>query len=255
MTATSIERHCVVITGATGGVGRGIALACRSAGWDVWIAARRPAEGERVAGEVADRGGRGFFVSCDVAEESSVRAAMDEITAAGPLHGVVHNATSGYSSEPRPATDLALDKLGHQVAVGLRGCHLLAKAVHQPLQATGGAFVVLTSEAGFEGKKLLSTYAMVKAAQRGYMRVLAREWGPDGIRVNALAPLAASPAMDDALRRDDAMAERVMRRNPLGRLGDAELDIGPVARFLLSDDSRFVTGQSIMADGGSCPIT
>jgi NAD(P)-dependent dehydrogenase (short-subunit alcohol dehydrogenase family) len=254
VTSSSVS-HRVVITGATGGVGRGIALACASAGWEVWIAARREAEGRAVANEVDERGGAGRFVECDVANEASVRAVFASVAEHGPLHGVVHNATSSYSSVPRPATDLHLDELGHQVAVGLRGCHLLARGAHEPLRETSGSFLVLTSEAGFEGKKLLSTYATVKAAQRGYMRVLAREWGIDGVRVNALAPLASSPAMDDALRRDPEMRERVMRRNPLGRLGDAELDIGPVARFLLCDDSRFVTGQTIMADGGSCPIT
>ena len=247
--------HRVLITGATGGVGRGIALACGTVGWEVWIAARREVEGRAVAREVDQRGGIGRFVECDVADESSVTAACAAVAHAGPVHGVVHNATSNFSSVPRPATDLHLDELGHQVAVGLRGCHLLARAVHASLHETKGSFLVLTSEAGFEGKKLLSTYATVKAAQRGYMRVLAREWGADGIRVNALAPLASSPAMDDALHLDPEMRERVMRRNPLGRLGDAEHDIGPVARFLLSDESRFVTGQTIMADGGSCPIT
>ena len=247
--------HRVLITGATGGVGRGIALACGAAGWDVWIAARREAEGRAVAAEVDARGGAGRFVACDVADDASVTAAFAAVSSAGAIHGVVHNATSSYSSVPHPATELHLDELGHQVAVGLRGCHLVALAAHAPLRATQGSFLVLTSEAGFEGKKLLSTYATVKAAQRGYMRVLAREWGPDGIRVNALAPLASSPAMDDALRLDPEMRERVMRRNPLGRLGDAEHDIGPVARFVLGDDSRFVTGQTIMADGGSCPIT
>lgn len=247
--------HRVLITGATGGVGRGIALACGSAGWEVWIAARRATEGLCVAAEVDARGGTGRFVECDVADEGSVSTVFASLAEAGDLHGVVHNATSSFSSVPRPATELHLDELGHQVAVGLRGCHLLAHAAHRPLRVTQGSFLVLTSEAGFEGKKLLSTYATVKAAQRGYMRVLAREWGTDGIRVNALAPLASSPAMDDALRLDPEMRERVMRRNPLGRLGDAEHDIGPVARFLLGNDSRFVTGQTIMADGGSCPIT
>ena len=245
----------MLITGATGGVGRGIALACGTAGWEVWIAARRETEGRAVAAEVDARGGAGRFVECDVADEASVAGVLATVAEAGELHGVVHNATSSYSGVPRSATDLHLEELGHQVAVGLRGCHLLARAAHRSLRATQGSFLVLTSEAGFEGKKLLSTYATVKAAQRGYMRVLAREWGPDGIRVNALAPLASSPAMDDALRLDPEMRERVMRRNPLGRLGDAEHDIGPVARFLLSDESRFVTGQTIMADGGSCPIT
>ncbi len=123
------------------------------------------------------------------------------------------------------------------------------------LAAVAGAYVVLTSEAGFEGKARLPVYAAVKAAQRGLARALAREWGPAGIRVNCVAPLAATPAMDKAFADDTAMAGRVLGRNPLGHLGDAVDDIGPVVRFLLSEDARYLTGNTVMADGASCPIT
>jgi NAD(P)-dependent dehydrogenase (short-subunit alcohol dehydrogenase family) len=115
--------------------------------------------------------------------------------------------------------------------------------------------LLLTSEAGFEGKARLPIYAAVKAAQRGFARALAREWGSDGIRVNCLAPLAASPAMERAFALDPAMQARVLGRNPLGALGEAVTDIGAAARFLLSDDARYVTGHTLMADGGSCPVT
>ena len=86
-------------------------------------------------------------------------------------------------------------------------------------------------------------------------RALAREWGPQGIRVNSMAPLAATPAMDKAFAEDAAMAGRVLGRNPLGHLGDAADDIGPVVKFLLSADARYLTGNTVMADGASCPIT
>jgi 3-oxoacyl-[acyl-carrier protein] reductase len=161
---------------------------------------------------------------------------------------------------------VALADLADHVAVSLRGTYLLARAALPHLAAgttgttgttgaAGGSLVVLTSEAGFEGKARLPAYAAVKAAQRGIVRALAREWGPRGVRVNALAPLAATPAMVTAFERDPAMEARVMGRNPLGRLGDAADDIGPVARFLLAPDARFVTGNTLMADGGSCPIS
>ncbi len=113
----------------------------------------------------------------------------------------------------------------------------------------------MTSEAAFEGKRLLTAYAMVKAQQRGLMPVLAREWGPEGVRVNAVAPLGASPAMERAFASDPAMEARVMGRIPLGRLGDGTDDIGVAVRFLLGDDARFVTGQTLVVDGGSCPTS
>jgi len=249
-------RHVVLVTGASGGVGRGIALACGAAGWTVWIAARREAEGTAVADEVTAAGGSGRFVACSVDEPGSVDAAVAEVVAvSGRLDGVAHNATSGRSPVPGALADLPIAEFGDHVAVSVRGTYLMAKASRPHLVASGGSFLVLTSEAGFEGKPRLPAYAAVKAAQRGLLRTLAREWGPQGVRVNGLAPLASTPAMVEALSLDPSMESRVLGRNPLGRFGDSVADIGPVARFLLGPDSAFVTGNTLMADGGACPIT
>lgn len=245
----------VVVTGASGGVGRGIALACGQAGWRVWIAARRAEQGEAVAAEVTAAGGDGRFVRCDIGTPADVAAAVATVAAAGPLHGAVHNATSSLSPIPSAMTDLRPAQLADHIAVALRGFLLLARAVHPLLVTTHGSLVVTTSEAGFEGKKLLSAYSTVKAAQRGLARVLAREWGPDGVRVNCVAPLAATPAMTEAFEKEPAMEARINSRVPLGRVGSATDDVGPVVRFLLSEDARYLTGQTIMADGGSCQVT
>jgi len=246
----------VLITGASGGVGRGIAHACGAAGWTVWIAARRRAEGEQVAAEVESAGGRGHFVECDAADADAVERVVAEIvTTSGRLDGVVLNATSGLSPKPVVFADVPLGELEDHVAVSLRGMHILALATYPHLRASKGSFVALTSEAGFEGKAKLSVYAAIKAAQRGIARSLAREWGPDGIRVNCVAPLAGTPAMDRAFAMDPEMASRILGRNPLGRMGDPATDVGPIVRFLLSDDSRYLTGNTLMADGGSCPIS
>jgi 3-oxoacyl-[acyl-carrier protein] reductase len=245
----------ILVTGASGGVGRGIALACGAAGWNVWIAARRAEEGAAVADEVTETGGRGRSVVCDVGDEDLVRSTIAAISASdGRLDGVVHNATSAKSSQSASMTDVTVAHLEDHVRVGTRGFYLLARYAFPMLEAARGSFVVMTSEAGFEGKRLLAPYAMVKAQQRALVATLAREWGPAGVRVNAVGPLAGSPAMDRAFVSDPTMEARVLGRIPLGRLGDAATDIGGVVRFLLGDDSRFVTGQTIMADGGSCPM-
>lgn len=255
-TTTLGDAKVVLVTGASGGVGRGIAVACGAAGWTVWIAARRDAEAAAVAAEVEAVGGSGRSVACDVADPASVAEAVAAVVARdGQLDGVVHNATSGLSPVPGALATLPAADLRSHVSVSLRGTYLLARACHPHLEATHGAYVVLTSEAGFEGKARLPAYAMVKGAQRGLARSLAREWGPGGVRVNCLAPLASTPAMATAFANEPAMAERVLGRNPLGRLGDAATDIGPAVRFLLSDDARYVTGNTVMADGASCPIT
>jgi len=246
----------VIVTGATGGVGRGIALACGEAGWTVWIAARRAVEGGEVADEVTARGGAGRFVHCEAGEPASVAEVVAAVVEhEGALHGVVHNATSGLSPRPGSIADTALADLRDHVAVSVRGTYLLAREALPHLEAASGAMVVLTSEAGFEGKARLPAYASVKAAQRGLVRALAREWGPRGVRVNAVAPLASSPAVVEAFERDPAMSARVLGRSPMGRLGDAETEIGPVVRFLLGPDSAFMTGVTLPVDGGSCSIS
>jgi NAD(P)-dependent dehydrogenase (short-subunit alcohol dehydrogenase family) len=244
----------VLVTGASGGVGRGIARVCGAAGWEVWIAARRDTEGRAVAAEVDDAGGSGRFVRCDVGDEESVASAIAAVAeTSGRLDGVVHNATSGLSSRSVSMADVSVEDLEDHIRVSTRGCYLLARASFPMLSRSRGAFVVTTSEAGLDGKRRLAPYAMVKAQERAFVTVLAREWGPAGIRVNAVAPLAATPAMDKAFRSDPTMEERVMSRIPLGRLGDAADDIGVAVRFLLGDDARYVTGQTLMIDGGSCP--
>ena len=256
LTERQVDRRVVLVTGASGGVGRGIAVACGRAGWTVWIAARRQQEGEAVAAEVGAAGGTGRFVNCDVGTFGSADHAVATIVETdGRLDAVVHNATSSLSPKPVVLADLSLEELRDHVAVAARGMYLLAKAAARHLEASQGSYVILTSEAGFEGKSRLSPYAAVKAAQRGMARSLAREWGPRGIRVNCVAPLAATPAMAAAFAHDPEMKARVLGRNPLGRLGDPVEDIGPVVQFLLTPEAGFITGNTLMVDGGSCPIS
>lgn len=245
----------VMVTGASGGVGRGIALACAERGWTVWVAARREQEGRTVAEEIDRAGGQGRFVPCDCADEASVREAVGTVVGRdGRLDGAVHNAISGLSPRPTMLSELSLADWKDHIGVSLRGSYLLARAAFPHLCNSRGSFVLLTSEAGFEGKAKLPAYAAVKAGQRGLAQALAREWGPHAVRVNCVAPLAMTPAMEKAFALDPAMEQRVLSRNPLQRVGDSRADIGPVVRFLLSPDSAYMTGQTLMVDGGSCPI-
>ncbi|MBX6390981.1 MAG: SDR family oxidoreductase [Frankia sp.] len=244
------------MTGASGGVGRGIALACGAAGWEVWVAARRADASAAVAAEVTAAGGLGRWRQCDVTDQGAVSGLVAEVArVSGRLDALVHNATSALSAQSKPAAEISVPELADHVAVALRALRMLAMAAHPLLRASHGSLLVTTSEAGFEGKWRLPAYAAVKAAQRGLAATLAREWGPDGIRVNCVGPLADSPAMSRAFAGDPAMRDRVLGRSPLGRLGDPVTDIGPVVEFLLSPRARFVTGQTLMIDGGSCPIT
>tara|TARA_Y100000814_G_scaffold76234_1_gene48063 strand:- start:51 stop:374 length:324 start_codon:yes stop_codon:yes gene_type:complete len=101
-----------------------------------------------------------------------------------------------------------------------------------------------------EGSAAIPLYGVVKAAQRTLAKGLAAEWGPDGIRVNSVAPLALTPAFDTAIVADPSLIKRLEASTPLGRIGDPVEDIGPVAVFLASELSRHVTGQTLVVDGG-----
>ena len=181
-------------------------------------------------------------------------ALIEEVAAAsGRLDGLVHNTTSGLSSQACPIPEITVDALADHVRATRA---VPAGSTGAPVARRGrGSLVLTTSEAGFEGKRLLAAYSLVKAQQHGLLRALAREWGPTGVRVNAIAPLATSPAIEKAFVSDPAIEVRVMGRNPMRRLGDPVDDIGPVVRFLLSDDAAYVTGQTVMVDGGACAVT
>lgn len=256
MTAdASGQGRVVIVTGASGGVGEGIALACARKGWTVWIAARRRQEGEAVAARVDELGGQGRFHPCDAADPDSVAACVAAaVERDGGLDAVIHNATSGLSSKPVDAVEVSVEDYLDHVAVSLRGAYLLASNAFPHLVERSGALLLLTSEAAFEGKAALAAYGSVKAGLRGLARSLAREWGPHGARVNCLGPLAKSPAMERAIGLDASVHERIFGRHPMGRLGEPEEDVGTVAQFLISREAQYLTGQTVMADGGSCFI-
>lgn len=245
-----LDDRVVLVTGAGGGIGRGIALACGAQGAAVVVATRGD-NGKEVAETIRERGGFATWVQCDVGDDEAarraVRTALDDHAR---LDGVVHNATSGNSSTPIRLEEVTSEAFDEHLRVSLRGAFNFATAAHEPLAAVNGSFIVMTSPAGIEGSATLPMYATMKGALRGFAKSLAREWGPDGITVNAVSPLGYSPAMERAIEADPAMEERLARRVPLGRVGDPETDVGGAVAFLLSPGARYITGQTIGIDGG-----
>ncbi|OPC81164.1 short-chain dehydrogenase [Embleya scabrispora] len=246
-----MTEHVALVTGAAAGLGRGIALALAAAGSTVVVTARRLAAGTEVADEIAARGGTAWATTCDVTSGESVRAAI-EATAArfGRLDAVVHNATSRRSSEPVDLEHADPALWREHADVSLTGSFTVARAAYPHLRATEGALLLLTSPAGMRGSANLSFYAGVKGAQRGFVKALAREWGPTGVRVNGLAPLAVTPALAAAFEADPTMEGRIADKVPMRRVGDPETDIGAPAVFLCGPASRYVTGQTLIVNGG-----
>lgn len=248
---TSLAGRVVLVTGAGAGVGRGLALALGAAGATVVVSARRSSSADEVAAEISARGGIATAVACDVTVSADAAGAVAAaIENHGRLDHVVHNAASRRSSEVMALADVDEDTWREQSAVALGGLQRLARLAFAHLSAAGGSLLVLTSPAGIEGSSTLPVYATVKGGQRGFVKALAREWGRAGVRVNALAPLAVSPALEKAFAESPDLAARLADNTPLGRIGDAEQDIGPVAVFLCSDAAAYVTGQTLVVSGG-----
>ena len=239
-----------IVTGAGQGVGEGIAASMARAGATVLLAARRADTGEPAAERIRAAGGAAEFVRCDVTVPADVEAAVAAaVERHGRLDTMVHNAVSP-PGVPRPIQDVDDETIALQIATSTTAAFLCARAAFPHLRTDHGSLILLTSPAGIEGSGNLPLYGAVKGAQRGLLKSLALEWGPAGVRVNAIAPVAWTPAMDVATAANPTLEARLRARTPLQRIGDPTDDIGPVAVFLASPLSRHMTGQTLAVDGG-----
>jgi NAD(P)-dependent dehydrogenase (short-subunit alcohol dehydrogenase family) len=250
-TAGLLAGRVAIVTGASGGVGRGLARALALAGARVVAAARSPAGGQETVSLIEADGGQALFVATDVCDASAVRRAIEAtVQAFGGLDIVVHNAASTLA-RPTPLEEIDDAMWSEQAGVSLDALHHLAHAALPYLRDTGrGRFLVLSSAQGQHGGAMNPTYTALKAAQRGFVKALAREWGPHDIVVNALAPAALTDAARSYLEADPERTREAMKSFPLGRMGDMRDDIGPAAVAMCSDLWRYVTGQTVNVDGG-----
>jgi NAD(P)-dependent dehydrogenase (short-subunit alcohol dehydrogenase family) len=243
-----------IVTGAGQGVGRGVALAFAREGAAVVVAECNDAAGASVVAEIEAFGGKALLAQCDVSRRRSVDAMIvTTVDAFGGIDVLVNNAQRAPAA-PVPLmahtdeiVDLCFDS-------GFRGTLYCMQACYPHLKQRGGRVINFGSGAGLEGLAGHGAYGASKEAIRALSKTAAREWGPDGINVNVICPLASSPGVAKLLELAPEMEKRMTAGNPIERIGDCEADIGPVAVFLASDDARYVTGQTISADGGAVMI-
>lgn len=238
-----------LITGAGQGVGLGIAGALAAEGAALVITGRDTVKLEAAADELRRSGAHVATCSGDVRlRESAEQAVQIAVGRFGRLDVLVNNAQSSTPGTKFEDMDDATMRL--TIESGLFGTVQHMQVAFPHLKERGGSIVNLGSREGIFGGVGFGIYAATKEAIRGLSRVAAREWGKYNIRVNVLCPAALSPTATKYLAEFPEQAEMYRKEIALGRFGAPMEDIGPVAVFLAGDDSRYVTGQTINADGG-----
>jgi NAD(P)-dependent dehydrogenase (short-subunit alcohol dehydrogenase family) len=245
----SAQTRVALVTGAARGIGLGIARRLAAAGYVVALLDRDGASAERSAAAMRGDGANALGFACDVARydavDSAVAAACERL---GPPDVLVNNAGTRHRAR---LEDLSLSDWNDEVAVNLSGAfHCTQVAGRRMLARKAGCIVNIASLSATSGHPLRGAYSPTKAGILGLTALTAVEWGPRGVRCNAISPgIIVSPAHDDVYT-DEALREGRRAFVPLGRLGSPE-DIGDVVVFLASDAARFVNGVNLPVDGGT----
>lgn len=219
---SSLEGKRIVVTGAGRGIGARVATELRTRGAEVFTT------------DIAD----GTDITCDVSDPADVDRLFEQV---GELDGLVNNA--GVIPRRRPIEDIAPEEWDRLFAVNVRGSFLCARAAAAAMAERGGSIVNVASETAFSGSHGFVHYVATKGAVVSMTRALATELGARRIRVNCIAPGFT------ATEGSEVLGEYDPARTPLGRVMQPDDLLGTFC-YLLSDDAAFVTGQTILVNGG-----
>lgn len=240
-----LEGRVALVTGAGQGVGRGIAVALARAGAFVVLTGRTLAKLERVR----DEAGRGLALEADMTDRARIREVVSRIeTELGRLDCLVNAA---YDTRVGLFDALSAEDARWDWNSGFSGPLRCMQECFALLSRSRGNVINVGAATGLKpDSSTFALYASTKEALRSLTRTAAVEWAPHGIRVNALIPLATSPSFSDWGRENPTAYQTILDSIPLRRLGDPIEDVGPGAVFLASDDAHFLTGTTLMLDGG-----
>ena len=245
-----LDRKVAVVTGAGKGIGRGIARRFAREGAKVVVAELDSAAGKQVVEDLGELGGEGLFVQTDVSRKTDIQAAIAAAQESfGGLDILVNNA---ITLSPDVPLEYKTDEMLEQtLQVGLWSVWWGMQTAFSLMKDRGGGRIInFYSIDADNGNWVHGDYNTAKGGVQALTRTAGFQWARHNICVNAIAPIAASAAFEQMVVDNPALAEAIPTMIPMGRMGDPEDDIAPVAAFLASEEARFVTGATIPVDGG-----
>lgn len=242
-----LEGRVAIVTGAGRGLGKSIALRFAAEGCAVAVVSRTAANAQQTVDEIIADGGKALCLPADVTDLARVPGVVSKtVDEFGTVDILVNNAME-FSSVVGTVMELTQEQVARQFLGGPQAALAFMQACYPYLARNGGRVINMGSSAGVMGAPGLGAYAMAKEAIRALTRSAAREWGTQKITVNCICPIAAT----DSYAQAEATGELPTKiENALDRIGSPDEDIAPVALFLASDDGRYLTGVTMMADGG-----
>lgn len=247
---TNNDKGLALVTGASYGVGAAVAKALARDGWRVAITATRIENAAATAEAIRAAGGDCIVRALDLRSQDSIGEAVDSLWREAPVRALVNNAAVNLR---RDAVDVSREDWDTVMLANLTGTFFLTQAVGKRLIEAGldGSIVTMASSHGILGAPQRSTYGISKAGLIQMVRMLAVEWGPKNIRLNALAPgrLETDSPSRAGTGSDAAYMGKMLSKIPLGRFATGE-DVAAMAAFLVGPGGRSITGQVIPIDGG-----
>lgn len=253
-----LDGKTAIVTGAGRGIGRAIALEYAQEGANVVVASRTAATVDSVTSEITAAGGEALGITCDVGFKEQISAMVaGTVDRYGTVDILVNNA-QGFGTAANPTSapefcrieDFSDAEWEFTFRTGVNASLWAMQAVFAHMKDRGGRIINFGSGNGTGGMKGTVAYNATKEAIRALSRTAAAEWGRHGINVNVIIPTIVTDSARAFLADRPGIEEKLLAGIPLGRMGDVERDIGPVAVFLASAASDFITGQSVNVDGG-----
>ena len=251
MNLFDLSGRVALITGSSRGIGKAIAMRMAEHGAKVVISSRKLDACERVAAEInaAHGAGRAIAVAASISSKPDLQRLVATTNERfGQIDVLVCNAASNpyYGPQAGISDDQFRKVLDNNIVSNHWLCQLVAP---QMMARRDGSIVIVSSIGGLRGSSIIGAYCISKAADMQLARNLAVEWGPDNIRINCIAPGLIKTDFAKALHEDPVLSAKYNNETPLRRMGEPD-DIGGVAVFLACPAGRYVTGQTIVADGG-----